>query len=179
MLAQSFAAALFQIDLTASAQRLSIRHYDVSDGLAHSLYQSIDVDENVEAPKSINVMLDSKPPAITATGPATIFNDVRVIHVTISGKITDNLSGVDPATANFAVQHEYGRVQPSGPLNVLADGSYSFNVALRTFVRLNDTDGRLYTIRVSAADNAGNRHTTETSVTVRRLRVPPCKANCI
>src|SRR5215471_2295565 len=36
MLAQSLAAALSQISLTASAQRLSIRQYDVSDGLAHS-----------------------------------------------------------------------------------------------------------------------------------------------
>src|SRR5215471_10259533 len=36
VLAQLLAVALFQIGLTASAQRLSIRHYDVSDGLAHS-----------------------------------------------------------------------------------------------------------------------------------------------
>jgi ligand-binding sensor domain-containing protein/signal transduction histidine kinase len=33
---QSLGGALFQIPLTASAQQLSIRHYDVSDGLAHS-----------------------------------------------------------------------------------------------------------------------------------------------
>ena len=36
MLVQSFAATMFQIPFTASAQRLPIRHYDVSDGLAHS-----------------------------------------------------------------------------------------------------------------------------------------------
>src|SRR5262252_121641 len=36
VLAQSVAAAIFLVSLTTSAQQLSIRHYDVSDGLAHS-----------------------------------------------------------------------------------------------------------------------------------------------
>jgi hypothetical protein len=144
------------------------------------LYNSIDVAGNVETPNSISLNLDSKAPAITeSASPSTIFNDVRVVDVTISGKITDNLAGVDPATARFAVHDEYGRVQPSGPVTIANDGSYSFTVALRTFVRLKDTDGRLYTIRVSAADYAGNSRTTETFVTAKRFRSPPCKPNCV
>jgi hypothetical protein len=48
-------------------------------------------------------------------------------------------------------------------------------------VRTNDTDGRLYTIHVSAADYAGNRRAAETFVTAKRFRLPPppCKQNCV
>lgn len=147
------------------------------------LYHSIDVDENAETPKSITVNLDSRPPAITeSASPSIIYNNVRVVSVTVSGTINDNLSGVDPTTAQFAVHDEYGRVQPSGPVTIASDGSYSFTVALRTFVRATDTDGRQYTIHVSAADNAGNKRTTETVVTAKRFKLlppPPCGSPCI
>ena len=125
-------------------------------------------------------MLDSKPPAITeSASPLVIFNDVHLVPVTVSGKIKDDLSGIDLSTARFVVHDEYGRVQPAGPITIAANGSYSFTVELRTFVRAKDTDGRLYKIRVSAADNAGNTRTTETSVTVKRLRQPPCRKDCV
>jgi hypothetical protein len=146
------------------------------------LYRSADVAGNVETPNSISVNLDSKAPVITeSASPSTIFNKVRVVDVTISGKITDNLAGVDPATARFAVHDEYGTVQPSGPVTIAGDGTYSFIVALRTFVRTNDTDGRLYTIHVSAADYAGNRRAAETFVAAKQFRLPPppCKPNCV
>lgn len=147
------------------------------------LYRSIDVDENVETPKSITVNLDSKAPAITeSASPSIIYDNVRVVSVTVSGTINDNLSGVDPTTAQFAVHDEYGRVEPSGPVTIASDGSYSFIVALRTFVRAKDTDGRQYTIHVSAVDNAGNKRTTETVVTAKRFKLtppPPCKTNCV
>jgi len=144
------------------------------------LYRSTDVDGNVETAKSLTVRLDSRPPAITATAnPSTILNHLHVVSVTISGNIADNLSGVDPTTARFAVHDEYGRVQPTGGVTIAADGSYSFTISLRTFVRVNDTDGRLYTIRVSAVDNAGNKRTIETFVTAKRRRQPPCAPHCI
>ena len=147
------------------------------------LYHSIDVDENVETPKSITVNLDSRPPAINDTAsPSIIYNNVRVATVTVSGTINDGLSGVDPTMAKFAVHDEYGRVQPNGPVTVNPDGSFSFMVALRTFVRATDTDGRLYTIRVTAADKAGNTRTTEAFVTAKRFKAPPpppCKTNCV
>jgi len=145
------------------------------------LYRSIDEDGNVEAAQSLTVMLDSTPPAITASAdPSSILNHVGVVTVKISGNIADNLSGVDPATATFAVHDEYGRVQPTGPITIAADGSYSFAIILRTFVRATDTDGRLYTIRVSAGDQAGNSRTTETFFTAKRFKPPPpCKPNCV
>ena len=76
-------------------------------------------------------------------------------------------------TAKFAVHDEYGRVEPGGPVTVAADGSYSFTIALRTFVRAKDTDGRLYTIKVGAAVKAGNSRTTETYVTAKPFIAPP------
>jgi hypothetical protein len=151
-----------------------------ADGIYNIQYQSIDVDGNVEAPKSITVNLDSKAPAITeSASPSLIFNDQPLVYVTISGTIKDSLSGVDLTTAKFAVLDEYGRVQPSGQVTIASDGSYSFTVGLRTFIRLNDTDGRQYTIRVRASDNAGNSRVSETSVSVRRPRTPPCSPHCI
>src|SRR5499427_8354756 len=45
VLAQSVAVAIFQVSLTASAQQLSIRHYDVSDGLAHSHVSAMHQDQ--------------------------------------------------------------------------------------------------------------------------------------
>lgn len=150
-----------------------------TDAIHAVQYYSIDVDENAETPKSITVMLDSTRPTITATpDPSVILNFKRVVDVTVTGKIKDNLSGVDPTTAHLAVHDEYGRVQPSGPVTIAADGSYSFTVALRTFVRAKDTDGRLYTIRVSAADKAGNSRTTETFVTAERFKPPPPPPPC-
>ena len=41
-----------------------------------------------------------------------------MIPVTVSGTITDNLSGVNPSSAAFAVHDEYGLVQPSGPVTL-------------------------------------------------------------
>ena len=147
------------------------------------LYHSIDVDENSETARSITVNLDSRPPAITeSASPSIIYNNVRVVNVTVSGTIKDNLSGVDPTTAKFAVHDEYGRVEPTGPVTIYPDGSYSFAVALRTFIRAKDADGRLYTIRVTAADKAGNSRTTEAFVTAKRFKAPPpppCGKQCV
>ena len=153
-----------------------------TSGINNVLYRSIDVDGNVEIPNSISVMLDATPPVITADpNHPIILNNVRAAAVTISGTITDPLSGVDRASGNFMVQDEYGKVHISGPVPIASDGSYSFTISLPTFVRANDTDGRLYTIRVSAADKVGNSRTTETFVTAKRFKAPPppCKPHCV
>jgi hypothetical protein len=36
-------------------------------------------------------------------------------QVAVSGTITDDLSGVDPSTAVFAVDDEYGQIELEGP----------------------------------------------------------------
>jgi hypothetical protein len=141
------------------------------------LYRSTDFEGNAETPKSIIVKLDSKAPVITASAnPVNIFNSVRVVPVTISGTIKDNLSGVDPTTVKFVVHDEYGKVEPTGPVTLGANGDYSFTISLRTFVKKRDADGRLYTIRVSAADNAGSARSAEATVTAKPVPPPPpCK----
>jgi hypothetical protein len=89
-----------------------------------------------------------------------------MVPVTISGTMTDNLSGIDPSTAAFSVADEYGSVQPSGPLSLAANGTYSFIVLLEASREGTDKDGRQYTISVSASDLAGNMGSAATLVVV-------------
>lgn len=77
--------------------------------------------------------------------------------------MTDILSGVNGSTAAFAVTDEYGQVQPSGPVTVGNDGSYSFMINLQASRNGNDMDGRLYRIKISAQDNAGNPDSATTT----------------
>ena len=86
--------------------------------------------------------------------------------VTLSGTITDTGSGVNASTAEYAVQDEYGEVQPFGKVTLDSAGNYAFTILLRSGRRGNDRNGRQYTIRVSAKDNAGNRGVQWTQVTV-------------
>ena len=68
--------------------------------------------------------------------------------------MTDAVSGI--ASASFNVIDEYGTTQPSGPITVQANGSYSFTLSLPANRPGNDRDGHLYTIVVSGVDQAGN-----------------------
>ncbi len=70
------------------------------------------------------------------------------------------------STAEDAVQDEYGEVQPFGKIALDTAGNYSFTILLRAGRRGNDLNGRQYTIRVSAKDNAGNRAVQWAQVTV-------------
>jgi hypothetical protein len=63
------------------------------------------------------------------------------------------------------VTDEYGSVQPSGAVNVDADGSYSCTIYLQAARKGNDNDGPLYTITVSAHDTEGNEGSAATGVT--------------
>ena len=111
---------------------------------------------------------DTTPPVITLSATPTILwpPNGRLVPVTLSGTITDTGSGVNASTAEYAVQDEYGEVQPFGKIALDAAGNYSFTILLRAGRRGNDLNGRQYTIRVSAKDNAGNRGVRWTQVTV-------------
>jgi hypothetical protein len=111
---------------------------------------------------------DHTPPTITiAANPSQLLPpDGRMVPVTISGTMTDNQSGVNNSTAAFAVTDEYGQIQPSGPITVGSNGSYSFVINLQASRNGNDHDGRQYTIAVSVKDNAGNLSTAMTTVVV-------------
>ena len=111
---------------------------------------------------------DTTPPAITVTAtPDTLWPpNGRLVPVTIVATITDAGSGVDPSTTAYAVENEYGSVEPSGSLTLGHDGRYTATICLQASRRGNDADGRLYTITVSAFDNEGNEGSAATSVIV-------------
>lgn len=111
---------------------------------------------------------DSSPPLITiSSAPKTLWPSTgQLVPVTISGTITDAGSGVNSSTAEYAVEDEYGEVQPFGKILLAPSGNYSFTILLRAGRRDNDLNGRQYTIRVSAKDNAGNRGVQWARVTV-------------
>jgi hypothetical protein len=109
---------------------------------------------------------DTSGPAIIAAAPATIWppND-KTVPVRVQGTISD-ASGVDLASALFAVTDEYGLVQPNGPITVESNGSFSVDVPLLASRLGTDTDGRKYTITLTARDLLGNQGSTTVVVVV-------------
>jgi hypothetical protein len=59
-----------------------------------------------------SVPVDTTPPTITLSSTPKVLwpVDGKMVPVTISGTITDTGSGVNPSSAAYAVQDEYGRV---------------------------------------------------------------------
>jgi probable HAF family extracellular repeat protein len=137
-----------------------------SDGIFSVLFWSVDVADNIEAQKSVTVMLDKTVPSVSVSNVPFILEppNNKMQSVTISGHISDNLSGI--ASASFWVHDEYGMVQPSGSVTVNADGSYGFTTSLEASRNGFDQDGRLYTIFVKGVDAAGNQKTAQSTVVV-------------
>ena len=127
-------------------------------------YWSID-HVNIEATKPLLVRIDTIAPVVTAAAnPSTAPKGPKPINVTVSGNLTDGVSGI--SSASFDVIDEYGTTQPSGPITVLANGSYSFTLSLPANRPGNDRDGHLYTINVRGIDQAGNSTTATTTFRV-------------
>lgn len=126
-------------------------------------YWSID-HVNVEAMRTVVVRIDTDAPVVTAVAdPPTAPKGPKRVNVTISGSVTDAVSAV---STSFSVIDEYGTTQPSGPVTVQANGSYSFTLALPANRPGNDRDGHLYTIIVQGVDQAGNSATATTTFRV-------------
>jgi glycosidase len=123
---------------------------------------------NISSLVSQPVNIDLTPPAVNVSAsPSSIWPpNGRMVSVAVSGTITDNLSGVNPSTAAFAVVDEYGSIHPSGPVTLGPGGNYSFTVSLQASRNENDKDGRQYVITVNAKDFAGNVGSATTTVTV-------------
>jgi hypothetical protein len=108
----------------------------------------------------IGVLLKNSPscttrPVITVSAnPASLWPpNGEMVPVAISGTIT-NIAGCAVTGATYAVTDEYGQVQPSGTVTLGARGAFSFTVLLQASRRGADLDGRLYTITISAINNA-------------------------
>lgn len=121
-------------------------------------YWSVDNLNNQEVMHAVVIKIDTVAPSVTAAAsPATAPKGPRPVNVTISGSVTDALSGV--GNASFNVIDEYGATQPSGAVTVQANGSYSFVLSLPANRPGSDKDGHLYTIVVTGFDQAGNSAT--------------------
>lgn len=114
------------------------------------------------------INIDTTAPVITAgANPQTLWPPNRkMAKVRISGTMADNLSGVSPSTAAFAVKDSYQLLQPSGSVRLASNGTYSFTISLEARRVGKDRNGRLYTIVLSAQDNSGNLGTATTTVVV-------------
>jgi len=130
--------------------------------------RALDNAGNISEGERLRVNVDVTPPVVNVSAsPSSLWPpNGKMVSVTVSGTITDSLSGVNPSTAAFAVVDEYGLVQPSGPVSLGPGGTYSFAVLLQASRNGNDKDGRQYTITVSADDFAGNLGLAATIVTV-------------
>jgi outer membrane protein assembly factor BamB len=115
------------------------------------------------------VNIDRTAPSVTASAsPASLPNSgPKTRSVTISGRATDALSGIAPGGATYIVTDEYGAIQPSGGITLQADGSYSFTISLEARKAKADQNGRVYTVRVTAVDRAGNPGSAIATVTVQ------------
>lgn len=138
------------------------------DGIHSVEYWSVDKADNEESHHTISIKIDGTPPVITAAADKTeIWSpNHKMVPVTLSGKMTDNLSGVDPNTAQFWVVDEYGKVQPSGAITLNADGTYSFTIDLEASRLGQDKDGRTYTVYIKCLDFACNPTTVTVVITV-------------
>ena len=129
-------------------------------------YWSIDNLNNTEATHSLLIKIDTVAPVVTASAnPSTAAKSPRPVSVTISGSVTDALSGV--SSASFNVIDEYGATQPSGAVTLQPNGSYSFTLSLPATKQGNDKDGHLYTIVVQGVDRAGNLATATTTLRIK------------
>jgi len=124
--------------------------------------------KNPVAEVTTQVVADTTPPVLTISAtPETLWPpDGKMVPVTISGTMTDSQSGVNASTATYAVTDKYGLIQPSGKVTLGSNGSYTFTIQLQASRDGNDKDGRQYIITVNAQDNAGNKGSAATGVTV-------------
>ena len=113
-----------------------------------------------------NTPLCAVPPTITeSVTPTTLWPpNGNMVEITVAGTIAD--TGCSVATAAYVVADEYGQVQPSGPVTVSPDGAFSLTLPLEASRLGADTDGRVYTVTVSATNSAGETASQSRTVVV-------------
>jgi hypothetical protein len=142
-----------------------------SDGKPDAIVADVCVSADNCSNGLIGVLLNNTPfcttpPVITvSTTPTGLWPpNGNMVPVTVSGTMTD--TGCTVTSAAYAVKDEYGEVQPSGSVTLGAGGAYSFTVLLQALRLGTDLDGRLYTITVSASNNASKTRSQAGSVIV-------------
>ena len=129
-------------------------------------YVATDAAGNTTTATRTVIVADTQPPVIdtSATPNVLLWSPNKTMTpVTVSGTAIDaNLVSV-----TFAVVDEYKKVQPSGTVSVNANGTYAFVIKLEAYRNGNDSNGRVYTITVTARDASGRTAATSTVVLVR------------
>lgn len=108
---------------------------------------------------------DSQAPVVTAAAnpPTLLWSPNKTMTpVTVSGVVTD----ASTVSVSYKVVDEYKKVQPTGTVTPGAGGSYAFVVSLEAYRNGNDSNGRLYTITVTAVDAGGRTKSVSTTVLV-------------
>jgi hypothetical protein len=109
---------------------------------------------------SVGVLLNTTslckaPPVVTVSlAPTALWPaNGKMVPVSVSGTISDKSCPIK--SVRYAVTDEYGKIQPSGSVSLVNGSTYSFTVLLQASRLGNDLNGRLYTVSVSATNNAG------------------------
>jgi len=139
----------------------------LGDGVHTVQFYSQDPNNNVEPAHSLTFKIDLTAPVVTAgANPNALWPpNHKFTPVTVAGSVADASGGL-PSLVHYQVVDEYGQVQPAGTASVGSQGNYSFVVNLQASRAGKDKDGRLYTILVTAIDQAGNTGSARTFVVV-------------
>jgi hypothetical protein len=139
----------------------------LGDGTHILRFYSVDPAGNIEPTHALTFRIDTTAPQVTAgANPSTLWPpDHKLVPVTVTGRVSDASGGI-PRSVSYQVYDEYGQVHPSGSAAVRAGGNYSFVAYLEASRLGQDKDGRLYSIVVTATDQAGNTGSATTYVTV-------------
>lgn len=127
--------------------------FTVSGDGGHTVkFWSVDCSGNTEVAASHSFGIDTRSPAVSESASLARLRGKPV--ATVSGKIGDALSGLDPSTATYAVSDQYGQITPGGPLTLDGDGTYSLTITLGRPTR--GDQERTFEITIHASDLAGN-----------------------
>lgn len=126
-----------------------------SNGIHTISYWSVDKVLNTETVQNVQLKIDQQAPSITMTAtPSSVVVSDTPVTVTVSGRITDALSGINPSTVSYHVIDEYSLVEPAGPVSLQPNGDFSFTLILPATKNAGDRQ-HVYTIYISAGDMAG------------------------
>ena len=126
-----------------------------TSGIHTVTYWSVDNILNTETVRTVPLKIDQQAPSVTLSAtPANAVASSTPVTVTVSGRVTDALSGVDPSTVFYNVVDEYSVVNLTGPVSLQPNGDFSFTLSLPATKNPGDRQ-HVYTIFLSAADMAG------------------------
>jgi len=115
------------------------------------------------------------PPTINCNAnPNTLSPDGQSVSVAISGSVLAGTSTILPGTLLFSVDDSEGQIEPSGPIALNSDGTYSFTVPV-----IASDAGREYTVQITTSDNVGNVGSCSALVSIPNpLGVPSSGNTC-